>query len=222
METQNKNSKGAVATGIIAALAASSCCIPPVIAAIAGVGGAAGSLSWMEPLRPYLIGLAVVAIGYAWYNHLKPKKEDDCGCDIEKPKWYQTKGFLIGMTLFAAVSITFPYYSGVFFSDNKKEVIVVDKSSIQKINVKIEGMTCDACQNHVNHAVNELSGIVAINTSYAEGNAIVEFDNTQTNILEIEEAVNSTGYKVIETENITIPHGQEGHVCGPNGCGNSN
>ena len=77
METQNKNSKGAVATGIIAALAASSCCIPPVIAAIAGVGGAAGSLSWMEPLRPYLIGLAVVAIGYAWYNHLKPKKEDD-------------------------------------------------------------------------------------------------------------------------------------------------
>ena len=138
MENQNKNSRGAVATGVIAALAASSCCIPPVIAAIAGVGGAAGSLSWMEPLRPYLIGLAVVAIGYAWYTHLKPKKADDCGCDIEKPKWYQTKGFLVGMTLFAAISITFPYYSGIFFSDNKKEVVVPDNSSVQKIDVKIE------------------------------------------------------------------------------------
>ena len=221
MENQNKNSKGAVATGIIAAIAASSCCIPPVIAAIAGVGGAAGSLSWMEPLRPYLIGLAVVAIGYAWYNHYKPKKEDDCGCDIEKPKWYQSKGFLVGMTLFAAISITFPYYSGIFFSDNTKEVVVADNSSIQKINVKIEGMTCDACQHHVNSAVNKLNGIIGVNSSYAEGNAIVEFDNTQTNISEIEEAVNSTGYKAIETESITIPHGEEGHVCGPNGCGSA-
>jgi mercuric ion transport protein len=200
MENQNKNSKGAVATGIIAALAASSCCIPPVIAAIAGVGGAAGSLSWMEPLRPYLIGLAVVAIGYAWYNHFKPKKEDDCGCDIEKPKWYQTKGFLIGMTLFAAVSITFPYYSGIFYPDNKQEVVIVDSASIQKINVSIEGMTCDACQNHVNLAVNELTGIVDVNTSYANGNATVQFDNTKTSVDEIKEAINSTGYTATKVE----------------------
>ena len=32
--------------------------------------------------------LAVIAIGYAWYNHFKPKQADDCGCDIEKPKWF--------------------------------------------------------------------------------------------------------------------------------------
>ncbi len=221
METQNKNSKGAVATGVLAALAASSCCIPPVIAAIAGVGGAAGSLSWMEPLRPYLIGIAVVAIGYAWYSHFKPKKEDDCGCDIEKPKWYQTKGFLIGMTLFAAVSITLPYYSHIFFSDNKKNVVITNSNNLQKIAVKINGMTCEACQNHVNHAVNELNGIVNIETSYTKGNAIVEFDNTQTNISEIEKAINSTGYTAIETENLTIAHGEEGHVCGTNGCGST-
>jgi copper chaperone CopZ len=104
------------------------------------------------------------------------------------------------MTLFAAISITIPYYSGIFFSDNKKEVVVADSSSIQKINVKIEGMTCDACQDHVNHAINELDGIVDVNTSYAEGNAIVAFDNVQTNISEIEKAENSTGYKVIKTE----------------------
>ena len=197
MTTKDKNSKGAVTTGVLSALAASSCCIPPVIAAIAGVGGAAGTLSWMEPLRPYLLGLAVIAIGYAWYNHFKPKKDDDCGCEIEKPKFYQTKGFLIGITLFAAISITFPYYSGIFFGDNKKEVIVVDKNNIQKTNFTIDGMTCDACQNHVNHAVNELPGIIDVKSSYSEGNAVVEFDTTQTNILEIEEAINSTGYKVV-------------------------
>ena len=195
METKN-NSKKAVFTGLIAALAASSCCIPPVIAAIAGVGGAAGTLSWLEPLRPYLIGLAIIAIGYAWYSHLKPKKDDDCGCEIEKPKFYQTKGFLVGITLFATLSISFPYYSGIFYSDSKHEVVISDNGSIQKINVNIDGMTCDACQHHVNSAVNTLPGIVAVNSSYEKGNAIVEFDNTQTNIAEIEKAINSTGYNV--------------------------
>ncbi|MBT8323816.1 MAG: heavy metal transporter, partial [Winogradskyella sp.] len=104
-----KTSKNAAYTGLFAAVAASSCCIPPVIALIAGVGGSASALSWMEPFRPYLIGLAVVAIGYAWYVYLKPQKEDDC-CEVDaKPKWYQTKGFLIVITLFAVIAIAFPY-----------------------------------------------------------------------------------------------------------------
>ena len=197
---ENKNSKGAVTTGILAAFAASSCCIPPVVAAIAGAGGASINLSWMEPFRPYLIGLTIVAIGYAWYNHIKQKKEDDCGCDIEKQKWHQTKGFLVGMTLFAIVSISFPYYSGVFFPDNKKEVIVSDNANIQKITIGIEGMTCDACQSHVDHAVNELEGIVDVKSSYANRNAIVEFDNTRTTQEEIKKAVNSTGYEVTKIE----------------------
>tara|TARA_R110002072_G_scaffold166080_3_gene319326 strand:+ start:684 stop:1295 length:612 start_codon:yes stop_codon:yes gene_type:complete len=202
MKNETRTSKRVAATGIIAALAASSCCIPPIIAAIAGVGGAAGSLSWMEPLRPYLIGLAIVAIGYAWYNHLKSKSEDDCGCEIEKPKWYQTRSFLVGITLFAAVSISIPYYSHIFFSDNKKEVVISDVSQIEKVNVDIEGMTCDACQSHIEHAVNELDGIINVKASYSEGGATVKFDKTQTSIEEIKRAVNSTGYKTISIEEI--------------------
>ena len=202
MSSDSKTTKGAALTGVIAALAASSCCIPPVVAMIAGIGGASSSLSWMEPFRPYLIGLAVVAIGYAWYSYLKPKRADDCGCDIEKPKFYQTKGYLIGITLFAAVAIAFPYYSGIFYPDNKKEIIIIDQSNIQKYNISIEGMTCSSCENHVVHAVNELSGIVDVRASYDNANAIVEFDQSKTSIDEIEKAVNSTGYKAVNANPI--------------------
>lgn len=197
---KKKNSKGAVITGVIAALAASSCCIPPIIAAIAGIGGASSSLSWMEPLRPYLIGLAIVAIGYAWFSHLKPKKAEDCGCEIEKPKFYQKRGFLIGMTLFAAISITIPYYSHIFYPDNKKQVIIIDNNNIQNVEIKIEGMTCDACQNHVDFAINELNGIVSVKTSYEDKNTIIQFDTTQTSIQQINQAINSTGYKPIKNK----------------------
>ena len=196
MKTEN-TSKNAAYTGLFAAIAASSCCIPPVIALIAGVGGSASALSCMEPFRPYLIGLAVIAIGYAWYAYLKPKKADDC-CEVDaKPKWYQTKGFLIGITLFAAISISFPYYSHIFYPDNKKEVIVVNQSDIQTVNFDVKGMTCASCEEHVKHAVNELEGIVNVAASYEKANAEVEFDNTKTSKEDIEKAINSTGYKVI-------------------------
>lgn len=197
MKTE-KTSKNAAYTGLFAAVAASSCCIPPVIALIAGVGGSASALSWMEPFRPYLIGLSIVAIGYAWYNYLKPKNDDDCGCELEtKPKWFQTKGFLVGITLFAAVSIAFPYYSHIFYPDNKKEVVIVSESDIQTVNFNIKGMTCTACEEHISHAVNELEGIVNVDASFESAKAEVKYDKTKTSKEDIEKVINATGYKVI-------------------------
>jgi len=196
MKTE-KTSKNAAYTGLFAAVAASSCCIPPVIALIAGVGGSASALSWMEPFRPYLIGLAIIAIGYAWYDYLKPKKAEDC-CEVDaKPKWFQTKGFLLGITLFAAISISFPYYSHIFYPNNEKEVVIVNQSNIQTVNFDVEGMTCASCEQHVTHAVNELEGIVNVAASFEKANAKVEFDNSKTTVKDIEKAINSTAYKVI-------------------------
>ncbi|TVZ25114.1 copper ion binding protein [Gillisia sp. Hel_I_86] len=193
-----KTSKNAAYTGLFAAVAASSCCIPPVIALIAGVGGGASALSWMEPFRPYLIGLAVIAIGYAWYAYLTPKKVDDC-CEIEKPKWYQTKGFLIGITLFAAISISFPYYAHIFYpNNNNKEVVVVSEANVETLNFDIEGMTCNGCAAHVENEVNKLSGIISVTASYDNENATVTFDKSKTAKNDIEKAINSTGYKVVK------------------------
>ncbi|TXD84483.1 mercuric transport protein MerTP [Subsaximicrobium wynnwilliamsii] len=195
-----ETSKKAAYTGLFAAVAASSCCIPPVIALIAGVGGSTSALSWMEPFRPYLIVLAIVAIGYAWYDYLKQKKVEDC-CEIDaKPKWFQTKGFLIGITLFAVISISFPYYSHIFYPDNKKEIVIVNQSNIQTVNFDVQGMTCASCEQHVTHAVKKLEGIVNVAASFEKANTKVEFDDSKTSKEDIEKAINSTGYKVIDKE----------------------
>ncbi|MBZ9731528.1 mercuric transport protein MerTP [Salegentibacter sp. JZCK2] len=199
MSTSNNSTKSATTTGIVAALAASSCCIPPVIAAIAGIGGISSGLSWVEPLRPYLIGLAVIAIGYAWYAHLKPKKEEDCCVSDNKPKWYQTKGFLMGITIFAAVSIAFPYYSGIFFPGNTaNKTIVVKENDLTETELTIEGMTCAGCEHQVTQALNNSPGVVEASSSYKTGTATVKFDKT---LVSIDELVNSveeeTGYKVV-------------------------
>ncbi len=187
--------------GILTAIAASLCCITPVLALISGASGIASAFSWLEPLRPYLIGITVLVLGFAWYQKLKPKKEIECDCETdEKPKFIQSKLFLGLVTGFAFLMLAFPYYGDIFYLKNEKEIVVVEKSDIQSVNIEISGMTCDACQNHVNHAVNELSGILKVESSYEKGNALIEFDKSKTTIDEIRNAINSTGYKAVENK----------------------
>ena len=187
-----------IGTSLISAIAASLCCITPVLAMIAGTSGIASMFSWIEPFRPYLIGLTILILGFAWYQKLKPQKEIDCECDIEEnSKFIQSKTFLGIVTLFAIVMLAFPFYSGIFYSNTEKQIVVVDKSEIKTTEFQISGMTCTSCEEHVNHEVNKLNGILSSKASYENGNAVVEFDRTKTNEAEIEIAINATGYKVI-------------------------
>ncbi len=201
---QTKNTfKGLMSAGVISAIAASLCCITPVLALIAGASGAASAFSWIEPARPYLIGLTVLVLGFAWYQKLKPrtKEEIDCACEEdEKPSFLQSKKFLLVVTVFAALMLAFPYYSSIFFQKSEKQIIVVDKNNIQISVFKISGMDCEACTESVKHEINKLDGIIKTEASFENANAEVQFDITKTNIGEIEKAINSTGYKVKHSE----------------------
>jgi copper chaperone CopZ len=195
MKSDNK----LIGTGLLTAITASLCCITPVLALIAGTSGIASTFSWIEPFRPYLIGLTILVLGFAWYQKLKPQKEIDCECETdEKPKFIQSRKFLGIVTVFVIVILAFPYYSGIFYPNTEKQIILVDKSDIKTTEFKISGMTCASCEEHVNYEVNKLNGIVNSTVSYENGNAIVEFEKTKTNETEIEKAINSTGYQVTD------------------------
>ena len=195
MKSENK----LVGAGLLTAITASLCCITPVLALIAGTSGIASTFSWIEPFRPYLIGLTILVLGFAWFQKLKPRNEIDCDCETEeKPKFIQSKKFLGIVTVFAIVMLAFPYYSGIFYPNTEKQIMIVDKSNIKTTEFKISGMTCASCEEHVNQEVNKLNGILISKASYENGNAIIEFDKTKTNKTEIEKAINSTGYTVTD------------------------
>jgi mercuric ion transport protein len=195
MKSENK----LIGAGLLTAITASLCCITPVLALIAGTSGIASTFSWIEPFRLYLIVMTILVLAFAWYQKLKPQKEIDCECETtKKPKFIQSKKFLGIVTVFSIVMLAFPYYSKIFYPNTEKQIIVVDKSDLKKTEFKISGMTCASCEEHVNHEVNKLNGIVNSKASYENGNAIVEFDKSETNETEIEKAINSTGYKVTD------------------------
>lgn len=192
--------------GVVAAIAASLCCITPVLALLGGIGGIASSFSWVEPYRPYLMGATMLVFGFAWYQKLKPKKKEEIDCDCEtdeKPSFWQSKTFLGIVTLFAALMVSFPHYAHIFYPKSPtSNIIIVESDNIQRVEFKISGMDCEACSEHINHALDGVPGVLEHNTSYEQGTSVVKFDTSKATTDKLVEAVNSTGYKVTETKTL--------------------
>ncbi|MEO5643857.1 MAG: mercuric transport protein MerTP [Bacteroidia bacterium] len=199
MKTQN-TSIGLEGAGLLSAIAASLCCITPVLALIAGSSGIASTFSWLEPARPYFIGVTVLVIGFAWNQKLKPRKAEEIQCDCEadeKTPFMQTKLFLGIVTIFAALMLAFPYYSHIFFPKAESNLVIVESNNIVEANFDIQGMTCQGCEEGVKHEVSQLPGFIEATVNHETGKAIVKFDKSKSTIEDIATAINKTGYKVV-------------------------
>ncbi len=60
---------------------------------------------------------------------------------------------------------------------------------------KVEGMTCSACQSHVQKAVEKLEGTSFVNVNLLSNSMEVEFDETICSVEKIMDAVSNAGYK---------------------------
>ncbi|QOY53742.1 rhodanese-like domain-containing protein [Candidatus Sulfurimonas marisnigri] len=103
---------------IVAAVAASLCCITPVLAVLVGSSSLASSFSWMQPYHNYLVGVTILVLLYAWWDKLKTKKDDiNCACDVEsKIGFFSSKKFLAIVTLFSIIMLSFPLWGYKYFN----------------------------------------------------------------------------------------------------------
>lgn len=109
--------KASVSGAIAAAIAASACCIGPLVFAVLGIGGA-GFLVALEPYRPLFSAVTVGLLGIGFYlTYRKPKVAavggpaadgDACGCEM--PKTNKTgKRMLWVATGIVAIALVSPY-----------------------------------------------------------------------------------------------------------------
>lgn len=74
--------------GIVAGLAAASCCVVPFLLFLAGISGAwIANLTALEPYRLYFASAAIVCIGYGFYRvYRKPQAACDDGAYCGRPE----------------------------------------------------------------------------------------------------------------------------------------
>ncbi len=191
-----KADKSALGLGIFSAIAASLCCITPLLAIIAGTSGLASNLSWMEPLRLYLIGIAIVAIGFAWYQNLKPIPANDCNCDVPKRSFLQGKTFLSLITIFAALMLAFPSYAHIFYGQPESTISwEIDQQQLKTVEIEVTGMTCRGCEAHIEKVVGELTGVVESKASHQDENVTIIYDGSRVDLQAIKSAIRTSKYK---------------------------
>jgi len=200
---QETTSKAFTGVGIFAAIAASLCCITPLLALLAGASGAASSLSWLATARPYLIGLAIAPLAFAWYRSLSNTQNTECGpdgaCVVEKKSFLASRTFLTTITIAAIALIAFPYYANVFYpKPQPQNVMVVESNNIQSASFNIKGMSCKACETEVNNELYKVTGVIDAQTFYNKGTSIVKYDKSKATVDQLKNAIAQTGYKVTD------------------------
>ena len=113
MEDAKKNAfLGAGA--VLAAFAASLCCILPVAVAVLGVGSAALGAK-LEPLRPWFAGLTVLLLGFAFYQAYRPVEcapGEVCAVPASRRR-YRIALWVVAVLALALMA--FPYYASWLF-----------------------------------------------------------------------------------------------------------
>lgn len=115
--SNSRSGRGPLAAGGVAALLASACCLGPLVLITLGVSGAwIGNLTALEPYRPLFIGVALVAMLFAWRRIYRPVEQCLPGeiCAVPQVRTAY-KVIFWAVTALILAALLFPYALPLFY-----------------------------------------------------------------------------------------------------------
>ncbi len=181
---KTKAARATMAGAIVAAIAASSCCVLPAILAVLGVSGL-GVAAALEAYRPLFLGVTALLLGIGFYLvYRKPKtatidasEGDACGCPAPRTR-RAGKPMLWLATLAVLFFASYPHIAGAFAQTEKSGDTALTAASKQ-VSLNVEGMTCESCVTHIVTALTDTPGVVKASIAFSDGLASVTYDPTQ-------------------------------------------
>lgn len=115
--SERQNGRGALVTGGLAAILASTCCLGPLVLVGLGFSGAwIGNLTVLEPYRSIFIGAALVALFFAWRRIFRPvdacKPGEVCAIPLVRGTY---KLIFWVVAVLVLVALGFPYVLPLFY-----------------------------------------------------------------------------------------------------------
>ena len=114
---EQQNGRGALLAGGLAAILASTCCLGPLVLIALGFSGAwIGNLTVLEPYRPIFIGVALLALFFAYRRIFRPATECKPGEVCATPQIntaYKTLFWIVSALVL--IALAFPYIAPLFY-----------------------------------------------------------------------------------------------------------
>ncbi len=186
--SSSKGEKIAKIGTLLSAIMAAACCWLPLGLLAVGVSGA-GIAATLEAYRPLFIVVTFGFLGAAFYFTYRPRKaavggeqtccapettEVETCCPPAGKGHFSMMAFnkimLWVVTVLAVAFLFFPSYVGALFGERDAQAVTTD---MNRVVLKVEGMTCDGCSVTVAKAIRRVPGVVAVEADYKKGEAVV-------------------------------------------------
>lgn len=194
--------KAFIGASLIAGIAASLCCILPIVFTLAGAG-IVGASAFFERWRPLLLGVTFVLLASGFYfAYRRPKHACAPGAACARPGLGRTGRLGLWTTAILVLSFAaFPVYSGPVASlllsgHTTSANSRPEATQSTQVSIAVEGMTCGSCAKSVEQKLRRLGGVRSAHVSYEKSRAELEFDPKRVTLKEIEKAIQDAGYKV--------------------------
>lgn len=190
-----------------AALAASACCIGPLLFVVLGLG-AFGAAAALESARPYLLSAAVLLLAFGFYRTYFRRAEACApGEHCSAPAVSRISRISLWFATAAVLAFAFsPYYAGALADRlspaRQPEIERSDvrqtppaEASPARAAFKVTGMTCASCETTIRLALERTPGVRSAAVSFVRSEAVVEYDAGAVTPEKLRDAINQTGYK---------------------------
>jgi mercuric ion transport protein len=197
--------KAILGGSIAAALAASLCCLGPLVAVVLGLGSFSLA-STFETLRPYLLGLTAALLVAGFYLTYRGRVVSCADGSCQTLRASRASKVMLWLITVAAIAFAaFPYYSGALLKANNQSAAnqaerLVANSGEQTAIISVSGMTCRSCATTVRLALNKVNGLRSADVSYENKEAKVSYDAAAVTPEQLKAAIESAGYRVTKIE----------------------
>ncbi|TCT14310.1 Cu+-exporting ATPase [Natranaerovirga pectinivora] len=76
----------------------------------------------------------------------------------------------------------------------------LEEEKVDKVTLKVVGMSCTACANRIEKSLNKLDGVIAANVNFAAEKVTIEYKATSIRLFDIKNTVTKLGFEVVEED----------------------
>lgn len=193
MNANKKKRNWGIIGAVTAAVAASVCCIGPLVLVLLGVSGAwIAGLTALEPFRPYLMVISVLLLGLAFYRvYRTPKENCDPGSACAHPtSRRRAKTVLWVVSLLVIGLLVSPYVLPRVYAGRDTAAVANSETAI----LTVGNMTCDACTVTIRTGLMRLPGVADAHVTLQPPRAEITFDPSVVSVKDLVETTTNLGY----------------------------
>lgn len=194
-----KKERLAASGAVLAAGAASVCCIGPLLFVVLGFGSF-GAAAAFDPARPYLLAASVLLLAFGFYRAYSRREaasyEPGEACSA-KPSSRMSRVTLWVASMMVLAFAFSPYYVGPparRLTARPAATSAAPQPAAMRATFKVSGMTCAGCETTIRLALEKTAGVKGAEVSYDRGEAVVEYDPAVTTPEKLCDAISETGY----------------------------